>query len=216
MMTAIAGINFAFEYSRGLLFKGFRTMLIATGMWASENGTAIQYHYVYDAEGTDLNKYVEDGLSHYWEINQAPDLEKARHSRAFIGWADSHKLLLAEVDADSIITSSAADAGPYLTTKTITATLGFSKIMSGTLGATVEGLGNKITFEHEAEFNELIIRSSVSPALVYSPRDERGWLIPKLPVMEAMVKIYMKAYGIPDKQPPQSISLNDPENAEDS
>ena len=38
-------------------------------------------------------------------------------------------------------------------------------------------------------------------------RDERGWLIPKLPALETMVKMYMKAYGTTHKQPPQRISL---------
>ena len=206
-MTAIAGINFAFEYSQELLFKGFRTMLIATGMWDSENDMAIQYHYVFDADGTDLNQYIEDGLSNYWEIGQAPDLETARHARAFIGWAESYELLLADVDVDSIRTSSAKDAGLHFTTKNITASLGFSKIMSGTISTTVEGMGNQINLDLEVEFNELIIRSSASPVLIYSPRDERGWLIPKLPVLETMVNMYMKTYGITDKQPPESISL---------
>lgn len=92
-------------------------------------------------------------------------------------------------------------------TKNITASLGFSKIMSGTISTTVEGMGNQINLDLEVEFNELIIRSSASPVLIYSPRDERGWLIPKLPVLETMVNMYMKKYGITDKQPPESISL---------
>ena len=43
-----------------------------------------------------------------------------------------------------------------------------------------------------------------------TPSNERGWMIPKLPVLETMVEMYMKTFGATDKQPPGSISLPKP------
>lgn len=60
---------------------------------------------------------------------------------------------------------------------------------------------------YDARFHELLIGATKAPVLVYSPSEDRGWVVPKLPVLQIMTKIYLTEYGLTDKAIPQDLDI---------
>ena len=59
----------------------------------------------------------------------------------------------------------------------------------------------------DASFHEILVRASSAPVLLYSPKEDRGWVVAKLPVLEQMLSIYINQYGISDEKAPLDIDL---------
>ena len=86
-MILFAGINFSFEYGRGIVLKGFRTMLVACAKWLGASGIAIQWQYLrWEVEEIDPLDYVWDSQYHIWDVGEepAPLLETVNQARTFI------------------------------------------------------------------------------------------------------------------------------------
>lgn len=54
---------------------------------------------------------------------------------------------------------------------------------------------------------EILVKESSVPVLLYATKENRGWPMPKLPVLELMLSIHVQEYGISDERRPQNIDL---------
>lgn len=45
-MVEASAMHFPFNHDRGIVMKGLDLILVATKMWVSESGTAIQWHLI--------------------------------------------------------------------------------------------------------------------------------------------------------------------------
>lgn len=54
---------------------------------------------------------------------------------------------------------------------------------------------------------EIIVKASSTPVLLYATKEDRGWMVPKLPVLELMLSIHVQEYGNSDEKRPQNIDL---------
>ena len=209
-MVELAVINFPFEHGKGLILKGFSTLLVATASWMSSSGSAIQWHYVYSKDGTDVSDYTDDTKYHIWKRGNVPTIESVSMARAFVGWANSFDLHLDEVDREKFTTTSLQNAGMKLKLQSIATSLSVGKSpVTGGISATWSQQTNLVRIDRETEFHEMIVRSTLSPILLYSPNEQRGWLLPKLPVIEVMAMMNLDRYGFPDKNPPPHLTLED-------
>ena len=48
-------------------------------------------------------------------------------------------------------------------------------------------------------------QGQTAPILVYSPGQDRGWMIPKLPIIELMMSIHMDKYGFREQTAPWKL-----------
>lgn len=87
-MVELAVINFPFEHERGIVLKGFSTLLVPTAKWITTSGTAIQWHYVQSYSYViNLLDYVWDSRYHAWDLGEEPTpvLETVKEARPFVG-----------------------------------------------------------------------------------------------------------------------------------
>lgn len=87
-MAEIAVVNFSFEHERGIVLKGFRTVLVATGKSVNTSSIAIQWQFVHwKSKEIDLLDYVWDSRYHIWDVGEepAPVLKTVDQARTFIG-----------------------------------------------------------------------------------------------------------------------------------
>lgn len=61
--------------------------------------------------------------------------------------------------------------------------------------------------KQEANFHELLARVDFAPILVYSPGQDRGCMIPKLPIIELVMSIHIVKYGFGDQAAPANLDL---------
>lgn len=210
IMAELAVINFPFEHDKGLILKGFSTLLVATENWMNSSESAIQWHYVHCKDGTDVGEYANDTKYHIWKQGNVPTIDSARKARAFVGWANCFDLRLDEVDREKITATNLENAGMKLKLQSIATSLSIGKSpVTGGISATWSQQVNRVKIDRETEFHEMIVRSTLSPMLLYSPNEQRGWLLPKLPVMEIMALKNIDRYGFPDKDPSPTLALEE-------
>lgn len=64
-------VYYLFEYNKGLVLKGSKTLLVTTAKWTISRGTAIQWHFVHSNEIDTILQYVEDPRYHVWDVGDA-------------------------------------------------------------------------------------------------------------------------------------------------
>ena len=197
VMVELAAVTMPFEYPAGLFLTGFKTLLMATAVWTTTGGKGIQWHFIASEERIDFSRYIENAACDF--RGTAPAFEDAAASRAFIGWADSYDLQLSRLNSDNVRTADLARAGDYLKFKGITASAAFGKSpATGSIGFNFEWVNSLQRHDGKALFREIVVDSSTCPVLLYCQTEQRGWIVPKLPVIEMMAFLHIKKYGVSD------------------
>lgn len=95
VMANLAAVCYPFEYERGIVLKGFHTILVVTKKWTTNSGSSFQWHFADSKGGISLSKYTDDTRYHVWEEQEkpAPEIETVRGAvRTFLGWNDIHEI----------------------------------------------------------------------------------------------------------------------------
>lgn len=207
MMVELAAVNYPFEYEKGIVLKGFRTMLVPSAKWNTESGLAIQWHFIDSLDEVELSELTDDKKYHIW--NEAPQLETVRAAtRTFLGWSYRYEIKLRHENLSSHLSADVQSDGKRLTFKSVAfnMTLGKAPFVVG-VNTTFEVQDGSIAYPRPTEFHEMIIRSKTSPVLLFAPDEGRGWLVPRIKVLECMTRAYIGKYGETDKFPPGDVDL---------
>lgn len=208
-MTQLAAVNYPFEYERGIVLKGFDTLLVATARWVTDSGTAIQWHFAHARGGIPL-EYTNDEKYHIWKVDEPPpELETVREAiRTFLGWSDGYQIQLSAVNHSNVTVTTLDRASRKLVVKTIgfNAALGKPPVTAG-VAVTFEVQESDVMHPGDPKFHEMIAESITNPVLLYAPDEARGWLLPQLPVLECMALMNIEKYGPSDELPPPNLDL---------
>lgn len=206
-MLELGAIGFPFQHSKGIVLKGTSTILAAIAAW-KEPSSAVQWHYVDSTKETELCPFIENEQFHILEGSNALGIEDMRQNgRNFVGWAEHFSTRLSKVPFDDIKMTSAKKVHSVPVLESVAVGVGFSQIGTGSLTANLSLAATIVKRTQEANFHEILTRASSAPVLVYSPEQDRGWMVPKLPVIELMVSVNIDRYGFGDETAPANLDL---------
>ncbi|KAJ5281232.1 hypothetical protein N7478_006604 [Penicillium angulare] len=200
LLQHLAAVEYQFEHEDGLALPGISTLLVATNRFCSRDSLVtlgIQWHFIETDDEDPLAYYIsEPPIS--WEqdpptFEEAAD-EKVRH---FVGWYERADIRLGkEAPPLNICHSRLERAGPRPKLK------GFNLGGSGGQYFTVSG-GMTYEFQEDtvkcgtraSALPEVIEKANKAPVILYDATEKRGWLVPKLLVLLAMITVYLREFG---------------------
>ncbi|KAK8851752.1 ankyrin repeat-containing domain protein [Apiospora arundinis] len=210
VMLEIAAINYPIEYDRGVILKGFSTLLVTTGKWTIGASTAIQWHFDSSCHGGALSKYLQDEKYRVSELGETGAQFEAvsKASRTFVGWGNTHEIQLHKVNLSDVKVTKLDKVENVLRFKStaINIALGKAPVTIGA-NATFEIQRGSLRHGEETQFHEMIVRAGLNPVLLYAPEEGRGWLVPQLRVLECMAHINIQKYQFSDRLPPSDLDL---------
>ncbi|KUJ14125.1 uncharacterized protein LY89DRAFT_671502 [Mollisia scopiformis] len=208
-MVNLAAVDYPFEYERGIVLKGFNTLLVVTAKRVTDSGSAFQWHFVHSKNNIPLSRYTDDERYHIWEEEEEsrPQLENIREAiRTFLGWNDCYEIQLGEVDPSDVTVTTLCRMGRSLALKTVGFNAGIGKSpMTVGASATFEVQEDSVRHSRETRFIEMIASSITTPILLYAPDERRGWLVAQLWVLVYMALIYAQQHEL-EPAPPKAYS----------
>jgi hypothetical protein len=159
-----------------------------------------------------LSKYTDDERYHIWGGEGNLDSLKVetvkKAVRTFVGWSDSYRLKLTDVDPSKIEVTKLPKVGRSLVLKGVgvNASVGKSPVTLGT-SVTFEVQEGSVRYSRDTKFHEMITTSLTAPILLYEPDEQRGWLIPQFSVLECMTLVNISEYGLSAALPKADLDL---------
>ena len=213
VMVKLAAVNYPIERDRGVVLKGFNTLLVATAIWTNGADTAIQWHFVSPCDRDKSMTYSQDEKHQVLEDENAGKQFEAvsKATRTFIGWGDTKEIHLSKVNRPDVDFTEAAKTGRTIIFKnaTIGAVFGQAPVVSS-VNMSFEVQSGSLRFPGQSMFHEMIVRSTKNPILLFAPEEKRGWLVPRLFVLECMAHINIQENGgLSDSLPPSDVDAAD-------
>ncbi|KAJ5113712.1 hypothetical protein N7456_002246 [Penicillium angulare] len=200
LLQHLAAVEYPFEDEDGLALPGISTLLVATNRFRHKVSSAtlcIQWHFI---ETND-----EDPLEHYisqppisWEHGpptfEESASEKVRH---FVGWCEKADIRLGkEVPPLDICHSRLERAGSRPKLKSFNLGASGGQYLTLNSGMTYEFQEDTVKRGTRASaLPEVIEKANKAPVILYDAIEKRGWLVPKLLVLLAMIPIYLRDFG---------------------
>ncbi|KAF2231627.1 hypothetical protein EV356DRAFT_506660 [Viridothelium virens] len=211
-MVNLADVDYPFEYERGMILKGFYTLLVVTSKWISTSESAFQWHFIHSKKPISLSDYTDAEEYHVWEEKEEPrpELETVQKAtRTFLGWNEIYQFKSSVVNDTQPTVTTLGRAGTHFVFKSITPSIGFTAGKApptGTLGttATFELQSDSRTYRRMPKFLDTIAESVKKSTILYAPEEKRGWLIPQLLILTYMAQVYGKDRSL-DPRPPEAI-----------
>ncbi|KAK8124426.1 Pfs domain-containing protein [Apiospora kogelbergensis] len=210
VMVKLSAVNYPLETDRGVVLQGFNTLLVATAEWRYGAGTAIQWHFKDSCPTYELSDYLQEEryqvLSEERDGTQFETVKLA--ARTFIGWGKDCHMKLAEADLTrlSVTRLGNVDKKPKMKNFSLGATL--SQILGISAAANIELQDGQIQYPEDRVFEVMFEQAQSEPVLLFAPKEKRGWLIPRLQVLECMARVNKKEYPNGAQTLPAALNLS--------
>ena len=211
-MVNLADVDYPFEYDRGIILKGFHTLLVVTSKWVAGSQSAFQWHFAHSNGKIHLSEYTDAEKYHVWKNEEPrPEIETVQNAtRTFLGWNDTFEFHPDAVNPSAIKVTTLKRVGPTLELKSIAMGAGVSKApMTATVTSTFEVQRDSLRFPREHKFPDTISWAEKASTLIYVPEEERGWLVPQLWVLVHMAQVYAQSYSLEPIPPKVGINLSE-------
>lgn len=193
LMVSLARVQYPVEFKRGVLLKGFSTMLLPT----SSTPDSVQWHFVSSHGNKHLpTASLKDRLTCTFRIE---DLNNISKKRAFLGFCRKVKVLFGtrSVDYDRVGHSTyARRIGTKLSLDGITA--GFTAAAHGipgrTINANIKLSKNRamIKDRDKEDFAGILEDLRSRPMILYDVDIKKSWLVPAIGVVLHMIHLFAR------------------------
>ncbi|KAL9096742.1 MAG: hypothetical protein Q9165_001230 [Trypethelium subeluteriae] len=216
IMVNIADVDYPFEYERGLILKGFFTLLVVTSKWIGPFESAFQWHFAHskEKERMSLSAYTDEKY-HVWDEEEKPrpQIETVRKAtRTFLGWNETYRFKPSIINDTAVAVTALGRAGPRLKLKSVTPGIAFTTgkapaTATFSTTATFDVLGDSLRFPRQSKFPNTITESDRRSTILYAPDEKRGWLVPQLLVLAYMAEVYVKDRSYAPMPPKAGMNL---------
>ena len=211
VMTALAVVDYPFEYNEGIVLKGYSTALVATEKSYINSQLVVQWHFEASERNLRLSELTTKDY-HIWDGEESPTIELvSTASRTFVGWNRASIISLA-LDSPSkrVGKTMLPKVGSSFRLKSIGVGAAVGKAPFVAMGqATFELQQSTQRHTRDQHFPHLIEEARKQPTLLYSNEEDRGWLVPQLSVLHCMAFIYIRESKMQPEPPKASCDPAD-------
>jgi len=211
VMTALAVVDYPFEYNEGIVLKGYSTALVATAKSYINSQLVVQWHFEASERNLRLSELTTKDY-HIWDGEESPTIELvSTASRTFVGWNRASMISLAlESPSKRVGKTSLPKVGSSFRLKSIGVGAAVGKAPFVAMGqATFELQQSTQRHTRDQHFPHLIEEARKQPTLLYSSEEDRGWLVPQLSVLHCMAFIYIRESKMQPEPPKASCDPAD-------
>jgi hypothetical protein len=180
LMTALAHIRYPADVDKGIILKGFSTLLFPTSSISKQKNT-VQWHYIQSP--TDDRVPLSEAKKHSW--NQSSDLESLKKARCMLGYYRRAVINLGTEDSgyDQISFSTAGKAKRRFSLAGLGVNIGIPKFGGPSVSANYTLNKTLMKGISSRDFDQVVRRAKNLSFVVYDTKTSRGWLVPAISVI---------------------------------